>query len=455
VSLNALFVASLAALLLCASAHANNGDADPTFGSGGVVIVNYDLPGGPAPEFLTRVLVQPQGYVLVSTAEATCCATFEYDTVVTRVDRSGALDSTFGTNNGVTKLLATSQYDFICGASIAPDGSLLIAVHGALGGDPGAVIKLSADGIPDPNFGSNGVVVVPNFAGADVAGLSNGQVLLGGLYNSSVAAVLRLNADGGADTTFGNQTPKDGYAMACGADEVDAMALQADGKILVAGMGYTSASSGDDFLVLRFTATGDLDTTFNNIGFGSGQVLIAFDRCGSNPSSDFQNRDVIKALAIEPSGDILVAGTAAGYCDAPIGNLGSAIGVARIHDDGTLDNAFGKPLFQFAAGYDTQAAAIAVQGGKIFIAATAAGGFATANDIGLIRLNHSGTPDLTWVNAGYAHYDMGLSTNDAAAGIAFDGSAPLVGGSRDVTYPDTDVSVLRVANDLIFADGLD
>jgi uncharacterized delta-60 repeat protein len=444
-------VAAIVAILACSHASANNGDPDPSFGSGGTVIVNYDFAGGNLEEFGSRVLVQTQGYVLVGSAGVVCCATFEYDTVVTRVDRSGVVDGTFGTSSGLTKVSATGQFDFVGGASIAPDGSLLVAVHGAYGGDPGAVVKLSADGIPDATFGVNGVQVIPNFAAADVIGLSDGKILVSGFYNSTSLAVLRLNSDGSADTTFGNQTPADGFAMYFGVSEVNAMLLQADGKIIVAGAADSGTMGGDDFFLVRFTATGDVDTTFNS---DVGYVRINFDRCGANATYTFQNRDTATAMT-EQNGDILVVGTSGGSCDAPTGNLGSAIGAARLHADGTLDNSFGTPLLQYAPGYDTQAGGVATQGGKIFVAATAAGGYATGNDIGLMRLNHSGTPDLFWAAGGYAHYDTGLSKNDSAAAIALDGAAPLVIGSRDVAYPDTDIAVLRVVNDSIFGDGFD
>jgi len=446
-----LRAAAIAALLACADASAGNGDADPTFGAGGVVIINYDLANTNGAEFGTRTLVQPQGYVLVGTISVGNNVTPEYDLFLTRVDRNGAVDAAFGTGGGLTRLSATGQFDFVGGASIAPDDSLLVVVHGAFGGDPSAVVKLSADGIPDNSFGSGGVVLLPNFTAGDVIGLGGGKVLVSGLYAGLDFAVLRLDADGSADTTFGNQTPMDGFALSPGGDLVNAMVVQTDGKIVLAGSGDFGFPSGDDFYVMRFTDTGDVDTTFNN----TGTVQVGFDRCGSNPSFTFQNRDVVNALAVQPNGAILVAGTAAGYCDAPTGNLGSAAGVVRLNADGTIDNDFGKQLLQHAIGYDTQGAGIVFQGGRIFVATTANGGFATGTDFGLAHLNYSGTPHLAWGNAGYTHYDLGLATNDTAAAMVLDGMQPIVIGTRDVTYPDTDMGVLRISNDSIFGDGFD
>ena len=121
-------------------------------------------------------------------------------------------------------------------------------------------------------------------------------------------------AAGDLDTSFGN----DGKVftnLGSGTEFTSDAALQANGKIVVAGVNAPVAGS-PDFAVLRYDRIGTLDPTF-----GTGGVVL------TDIASSF---DFAHAVAIQPNGKIVVAG-----------NAGSDFALARYNADGSLDSSFG------------------------------------------------------------------------------------------------------------------
>src|SRR5262245_31488051 len=129
--------------------------------------------------------------------------------------------------------------------------------------------RLLTAGALDVTFGTGGTALVDVAGGNDqaaaVAIQGDGKLVLAGTaFNSSNNtndfALVRLNANGSLDTTFGTNGKATADFAGAGAsattDQASAVALQSDGKIVVVG------SSGADFAVARFNANGSLDTTF-------------------------------------------------------------------------------------------------------------------------------------------------------------------------------------------------
>ena len=145
----------------------------------------------------------------------------------------------------------------------------------------------------DSSFGSGGKVVTNFYNGSDriddIAILSNGQILAGG-SSTSGPAVVRYNADGSIDTTFGAQGIA---ATTYGSGR--AMAMQPDGKIILAGdQSNVSLSTKTDWVVKRLTASGSLDTTFGT----GGRVYTDFG--GSD--------DFLSGVAVQSDGKIVATG---------------------------------------------------------------------------------------------------------------------------------------------------
>ena len=179
---------------------------------------------------------------------------------------------------------------------------------------------------------------------------ADGKILVAGVGMRNFA-VARYNSNGTLDTSFdgdGKLTTDFG-----GSDYVSGMAIQADGKIVVAG------GSNSDFAVARYNSNGTLDTSFD----GDGKL-----------TTDFRGYDLANTMAIQADGKILVAG-----------GSDSDFAVARYNSNGTLDTSFdgdGKLRINFSDGYDF-ANSMAIQtDGRIVLAGT------NSRDFALARLNN-------------------------------------------------------------------
>ena len=102
----------------------------------------------------------------------------------------------------------------------------------------------------------------------------------------------RYNANGTLDTAFG--TGGKTITPIGGKDTSQAIALQADGKIVAAGYSAVSLGPDFDFAVARYNANGSQDTTFGS----SGKVTTSF---GTDDDRAF-------AVAVQADGKIVAAG---------------------------------------------------------------------------------------------------------------------------------------------------
>jgi len=186
---------------------------------------------------------------------------------------------------------------------------------------------------------------------------TNNAMIIGGTfeqYNSS-SYIARLNADGTTDTSFS--------CILNGA--VYALAIQPDGKIVVGGS-FTTANGANRHNIARLNPDGSLDAAFQNglTGVtgnvrcvqiqGNGKILIGgvfsyvngayhagVARLNTDGSTDIgftsspgANNATVYALQIQSDGDILMAGSFAGYDSKSTGPL------ARLYPDGTIDPSF-------------------------------------------------------------------------------------------------------------------
>src|SRR5262249_26037062 len=154
------------------------------------------------------------------------------------------------------------------------DGRIVTVDNTSTGGGSygGNVRRFNTNGTPDASFGG-GVVPIP-FPAASNGGLalqSDGKILIAGqdVINAGPAesiarAVARLNADGSVDTSFGNQ----GVTVSMPGTFATDVAVQPDGKIIaVLGTGGNAATERP--IAVRFNADGSLDTGFGSNGIAS------------------------------------------------------------------------------------------------------------------------------------------------------------------------------------------
>ncbi len=281
------------------------GNPDPMFGMGGKVTTdfagNFDA--------ATGVAIQPDGKIVVAGVANGLGANSDF--AVARYDASGVLDPAFGMGGKMT-------LDFFGGndggaeVALQPDGKIVLAsnVQGPGSLDFG-VARLTSGGTPDPAFGMGGKVTT-DFAGAadNAAALalqSDGKIVVAGIANGNYAAA-RYLTNGNPDPGFGNG----GKLMTALSGIANDLAVQSDGKLVLAG----TATGGNnlDFGVLRLTTNGLPDA-----GFGNGGVVL----------TDFlSNDDGCGAVAIQPDGKIIAGGFAnnGGSTDFALARYGEAGG---------------------------------------------------------------------------------------------------------------------------------
>jgi uncharacterized delta-60 repeat protein len=444
-------------------AQAADGDLDTSFGTAGLASGAFAAPFYPvATALLADGRILTAGEVVTSSAEV--------DIGVARFTADGHLDTSFSFDGKVLSDFGGNQSlipDHVFALTVQADGKILICgdtgqANGQAAGDF-AVTRLNADGSLDTGFG-NGTgklrVAFDHSANVDddschaVAVQDDGKIVLAG--NSAVAsgnvdfAVARLAADGSLDTTFG-----DGGKRTIGFDEPGStlydnatyVAIDAQGSIFVGGSvdhGSGGTPNGD-MAVAKLTASGDLDGNFNT----DGRVTVAFDHAGNDD-------DEMTALLLQRDGSVVLAG----YVVAAATNAHD-FAAARLFPDGTLDTTFGSahsgkvriPFDLVANGDDIAFGAALQSDGKLVLAGVAQTD-ATHYDIAFARLGPKGALDGNFGTGGKTHTSVNLNNSKIVTALrpAFQGGRIVAAvGDRDTTN-NGDFGVVRLQNDLIFAD---
>jgi len=344
----------------------------------------------------------------------------------------GALDLCFG-KEGKVETGFPGGYASAAGVAVQTDGRI-VAVGGALGGF--AVARYNRDGSLDRDFGSEGRVLT-TFRGSDTAAAvavqRNGRIVVAGTsftndpLHPTGFAVARYNRDGSPDQTFG-----DGGQVITefpnASTEARAMTIQADGRIVVTGQAIAPQGAGADIAVARYTTDGALDPAFG----GDGTVTI-----------DVEAIDDARAVAVPLDGRIVIAGTT-----RPLTAF-EDVAVLRLNRDGSLDPTFGTGgiVRTDAAGRQDFASSVMIlRNGKIVVAGFASGdklpgGF----DILLARYDRNGALDSTFGTGGIALADIGGGFDlITSAALQADGrilvGGPSVAGSFTVSRYNTDGS---------------
>ncbi len=220
------------------------------------------------------------------------------DTIILQLNTDGSFDNTFGTG-GFSTMDFSGSYDYANDVAIQADGKIVVVGQGATG--KVQIVRYNSNGTLDASFGANGKLAVENgiFAnGANVAIQADGKIVIGGqgsIGDYSKLGIIRLNIDGTLDSTFDGDG-KVTISLGAQYDYVEnshTMALQADGKILLAGRSDLDYSK---MYIVRLLSNGSADTGFGITGISS----ISFNEGLHQPA----------ALALQPDGSIILAGTA-------------------------------------------------------------------------------------------------------------------------------------------------
>src|SRR5215213_1848311 len=326
------------------------------------------------------------------------------DVMVVRYNSDGSLDPTFG-NGGIVTTDLGGPADNAFSVALQADGKILISGRTDLNNQaPVAVVRYNTNGSLDTTFGNGGVVVtsMDAFSSGDLAIQPDGKIVVSGtsvVFGAPVFSVTRYQTDGSLDETFDG----DGMAQApsAGRQAPWDMALQADGKIVVAG--ESVGDQTDDFCLARFNSDGSVDETFN----GSGLMVTGFEG-GFSRALD---------VVVQTDGKILAAGGGQGITS-------SIVTLARYNSDGSLDSSFDGDGRVNGIPGATNALALRPDG-KIVVAGSGAG--STGNQgILVARYNSDGSLDETFGSSGVVTTSIG--TEAAATAVALQTDDRIVAG---------------------------
>jgi uncharacterized delta-60 repeat protein len=291
-----------------------NGSPDATFGQHGQVTTPPpDLPFSVSEA--SSAVVQADGKVVAAgTAGDGTLGINNYFAVVryntdgspdTGFGLLGEVDSHFGTNTSPAGSSASANAVVLEGSKILVGGSACTPACKF------ALARFNPDGSPDLGFGSNGQVVT------DVGSLPDDSIAelvidtTGDIVAAGGDAIVRYQPSGAVDPTFGSN----GVARPTAGNFITGLALQGDGRIVVAGF-----SSQNHFFLARFTPAGTPDPTFGT----AGQTTTAF-----GPSTD-----LAYSVGVEPGGNIVAVGFSCQVTECDFA-------IAEYRPDGSPDRSFG------------------------------------------------------------------------------------------------------------------
>ena len=391
------------------------GALDPSLGTAGKVVTDIG-----ADDRGTAVAIQPDGQIVVAGTADDGTADF----ALARYNPDGSPDLTF--SNDGQLIFSLGGIDKAAAVAIQADGKIVAAGYTATGGPADfGLIRVNADGSVDTSFNGNGTKII-DFGNEDRAtGLvmqPDGKIVVAGLTSRPGGgdfAVARLNADGSFDTSF-NGTGKATIDFG-GIDGANAVALRPDGKIVLAGFTGPAVAGGAtvDFAVARLTTGGGLDTGFD----GDGKATI-----------DFGFNDVANAVALQPDGKIVLAGSAVG--------VSPDFAVARLNADGGLDSSFGSDgLVTYNFGATEAANGVALQpDGKVVVVGSTS--VSSGGDFAVLRLTAAGQIDPAFGNFSQQTIDFGGA--DAAGGVALTPTGRIVVAGSTVAGGSGNFAVARL-----------
>ncbi len=304
-----------------------DGSPDLDFGTNGTAFVEFYNLTDPFFDGATlyALFVQPDGKILA----AGYAGSIYGSAGIARLNPDGSQDSSFGMNG--TSIVGNQYLNFVFSIALQTDGKIM------LGGESLTdfvnntyrfmTIRCLPDGSLDPDFAKEGILMSRYIGAANtVAVQPDGKIVAAGysgsLFSGSYFHIERYNENGTYDKDFGNGDGIVDTTVGSGSCAINSIALQADGKIVVAGgvNGYFPTQFG----VARFNSDGNLDKSFGNGGWVS-----EFGGAGSEATKVMLTRK-------ENEDRVVVAGSVTN--SATKGDFA----LAAYYSNGTKDTDFGK-----------------------------------------------------------------------------------------------------------------
>ena len=331
----------------------------------------------------------------------------------------GELDPAFGIGGKVTTAFGVPAAT-ATSVVLQPDGKIVAAgwLFDETANIDFALARYNADGSLDNSFGIGGRVRTDFFGLDDVANAvarqADGKIIAAGTARVGFdlrIALARYNVDGSLDSTFdgdGKAVTPDASGVAYG------VVVQPDGKIVVAG---------SNFALVRFNVDGSLDT-----GFGKGGEF-AIRGFGAT------------AMTLQLDGKIVVAGS------INSSGTGDDFAVVRVNSDGSLDKTFGSAgivTTDFFGSGDVAWAVTLQPNGRIVAGGYAADSLSTGPHFGVARYDADGSPDLTFDGDGRTSTDF-PGFDEVAFGVAVKADGKILAAGRTFGTAGYDFAIARYA----------
>lgn len=302
----------------------------------------------------------------------------------------GDLDTTFGVSGGyvVSDFLAAQVNEVANDVAVQTDGKIVVvgSRFAAVNNVDYLVARYNADGTLDTTFSGDGIFLLNNSNSDNlnaVAIQTDGKIVAVGQSNSSSEAyVIRLNTNGTLDTTFSG----DGIFEISGAGIALSVALQTDAKIVIGSRGLSGES-----IIIRLNTNGALDTTFDTDG------IVSLSPNHYEPYG----------LAIQSNGRIVVAGTSSI-------SAGGDISTVRLLTSGAFDTSFDTDGISITSVYagDSEARSLAIQTDGKIVVGGGPGANGSETEAAIVRYNSDGSLDTSFDGDGIKLSNLNIGNGD-------------------------------------------
>lgn len=406
--------AMTAPFVMSTGAHASSageGQLDTSYAVGGVLADWGAAQAAGGAVIVSAAIVDRSGRLLVAGASA---ATDGFK--VWRYLASGLPDRSFGDNGVGTVTGVTTGSGQLAPRGLTLDASGRILVAGESYDNSHvevAVGRLTASGLPDTSLcGTGSCIYHLGSTRSDAAGIAvqpSGKFVVGGTIDTTYMFVARYTASGAPDSSFG-----DGGQKLVNLNQnsiMYAMTMLPDGRILGVGEEWLNGYHG--WGLARWTADGQLDTSFNNSGTESTIIGSAVE-------------DSAYAVALLGDGSFVVAGQATWANEDAV--------VLHYNEDGSPDGSWGTGAnLNRSDSYEAYRSISVQRDGKIVLG----GDFAVSSsnrDYSIVRITSHGDLDPTFNGSGIQSFDFGnASDNMVATRIDRQGRAIAVGQTGSTT----------------------
>lgn len=291
-------------LLLTKISLAQPGTNDPNFN---VIDNSYYGNGLGASNVLSYSVIQADGKIIIGGANSQ--SSYSYNGLIqfglSRINTDGSLDETFNIGTGFNSW--TNAF------ALQSDGKIVVIgdFTNCNGIARNRIVRLNSDGSVDTSF-----IVGTGFPlGSDVKTIaiqSDGKIIVAGNFNSyngiSRSRIVRLNTDGSIDLSYVIGTGFTGLSSS----KVSSIKLQSDGKLIAVGS-FSTYNGTSTARIARLNTNGSRDLTFN-------------------PGTGF-NGDVWD-VDIQPDGKIVAVGGFTSF------NGQGRSRITRLNSNGSLDVSF-------------------------------------------------------------------------------------------------------------------